>query len=350
MKIGEAARETGLSEKAIRVYVENGLVKPEVTQSLHRNSYEFTRENVKQLEQIAVFRKAGFSLFEISIIQEQPQRLPELLESKRQSLELDISAQSGVREALERMQASEVGNVDKVTRNLRYAVANQKVKKKDGSRRWIIVAVTVLIVNAVCLWVHYIGICNRSGFFVKLLPSEEKTIAGAILLALSLPCLYMAMRYATCPRRSRRLPRHGAGTVTHVMEEHGFDGRFARAGSGSAGTREPGIGGMWQIHFMLWNEVRPDCWYPVIRYRDETGKERSNTFDYGGFRHSWNVGETVEIAWNPGYPGYIYPLAGKWLKQKAMLYGLVGLALAIAGVTLILLAAPEASEALRMIE
>ena len=53
---------------------------------------------------------------------------------------------------------------------------------------------------------------------------------------------------------------------------------------------------MWQIHFMLWNEVRPDCWYPVIRYRDETGKERFNTFDYGGFRHSWNVGETVEIA------------------------------------------------------
>ena len=128
------------------------------------------------------------------------------------------------------------------------------------------------------------------------------------------------------------------------MEEHGFDGRFARAGSGSAGTREPGIGGMWQIHFMLWNEVRPDCWYPVIRYRDETGKERSNTFDYGGFRHSWNVGETVEIAWNPGYPGYIYPLGGKWLKQKAVLYGLAGLALVIAGVTLILLASPaEAS-------
>lgn len=101
---------------------------------------------------------------------------------------------------------------------------------------------------------------------------------------------------------------------------------------------------MWQIHFMLWNEVRPDCWYPVIRYRDETGKKRSNTFDYGGFRHSWNVGETAEIAWNPGYPGYIYPLGGKWLKQKAVLYGLAGLALVIAGVTLILLASPaEAS-------
>ena len=58
MKIGEVARETGLSEKAIRVYVENGLVKPEVTQSLHRNAYEFTRENVKQLEQIAVYEIA----------------------------------------------------------------------------------------------------------------------------------------------------------------------------------------------------------------------------------------------------------------------------------------------------
>lgn len=349
MKIGEVARETGLSEKAIRIYVENGLVKPEITQSLHRNSYEFTRENVKELEQIAIFRKAGFSLFEISVIKEQPQRLPELLESKRQSLEMDISTQSSVREALERMQASEVGNIDEVAKNLRYAVANQKVKKKDGSRRWVILTVTAVIVTAICLWVHYVGICNRSGFFVKLAPSEEQTIAGAILLILSMPCLYMAVRYATCTRRANRLPRHGTGTVAHVMEEHGFDGRFARAGSGSAGTREPGIGGMWQIHFMLWNEVRPDCWYPVIRYRDETGTERSNTFDYGGFRGSWKIGETVEIAWNPSYPGYIYPLSGKWLTQKAALYGAAGLLLLTVSLALILLAAPETAEALPLI-
>lgn len=49
MKIGEVVRETGLSEKAIRLYVEQGLVKPEISQNLHRNSFEFTRENVREL-------------------------------------------------------------------------------------------------------------------------------------------------------------------------------------------------------------------------------------------------------------------------------------------------------------
>ena len=50
MKIGDVARETGLSEKAIRLYVDQGLVKPQVTQTLHRNAYDFSRENVKEPE------------------------------------------------------------------------------------------------------------------------------------------------------------------------------------------------------------------------------------------------------------------------------------------------------------
>ena len=42
MKIGEVAKRTGLTEKAIRVYVDNGLVSPIVEQTTHRNSYDFT--------------------------------------------------------------------------------------------------------------------------------------------------------------------------------------------------------------------------------------------------------------------------------------------------------------------
>ena len=68
MKIGEAAKRTGLTEKAIRVYVDNGLVHPIVEQTTHRNSYNFTEDNIRELERINIFRKAGFSIFEISVI------------------------------------------------------------------------------------------------------------------------------------------------------------------------------------------------------------------------------------------------------------------------------------------
>ena len=54
MKIGEVAKRTGLTEKAIRVYVDNGLVTPTIEQTTHRNSYDFTEENVRELEHEAV--------------------------------------------------------------------------------------------------------------------------------------------------------------------------------------------------------------------------------------------------------------------------------------------------------
>ena len=89
MKIGEVAKRTGLTEKAIRVYVDNGLVAPTIEQTTHRNSYDFTEENVKELERINIFRKAGFSIFEISTIQREPHRLPELIRMKEETLEME---------------------------------------------------------------------------------------------------------------------------------------------------------------------------------------------------------------------------------------------------------------------
>ena len=346
MKIGDVARETGLTEKAIRIYVEQGLVKPTVTQSLHRNSYDFSRENVHELERISIFRKAGFSLFEISVIQQEPQRLPELLESKRQSMETELEAQQSVRETLDRLQASQLGNADEVAEALRYAVANRKEPKVRGSRRWLYVTLIVTAFLGTYLWMHYIGWYKSFYGWMPMEPWQEILLGAFLSLILSMPALFMAVRYGTCARRANRLPNRATGIVTKVMEEHGFDGSFARAGSGGAGTREPGIGGTWQINFMLWNEIRPDCWFPVIRYTDETGKERSNSFTYGGFRDSWKEGDRVEIAWNPKQEGYIWPREGRWLKQKALLYGLVGLVLLGLSVWLFtLLASPEYTEA-----
>lgn len=330
MKIGEVARETGLSEKAIRLYVENGLVKPTVTQSTHRNSYDFSRENIRQLERIAIFRKAGFSLFEISVILEQPERLPELLDSKRQSMEADLSAQAGILSALDRLQSSEIGDVDKVTQTLRFAVASQKEPATTGSGLRRFLAVTAIVLLLLFLGAQELT-QSRTPDKTRLLI----IMTGCLLLLLGLIAFVMALRYATCPRRCRRLPQHGVGTVISVREARGFDIRFARAGTKSAGTREPGIGGIWQIFLMLWGEIRPDVYAPVIRYTDENGTEQSDTFCYGGFRRSWETGQQIKIAWNPKHLDCLYPLEGKWLAQKAWLYGIPGVAAVIAGLLLL---------------
>ena len=90
MKIHEVSLKTGLTEKAIRLYIQNGLIQPHVEEGFQRNSYTFSEADVNELEKISVFRKAGFSLFEISLIKEMPEKLPELLNNKMLSLEMEI--------------------------------------------------------------------------------------------------------------------------------------------------------------------------------------------------------------------------------------------------------------------
>ena len=66
MKIKEVIAATGLTDRAIRLYIENGLVTPENQKSYTgRNNYSFTQEDIDCLEQIAMLRKADFSLEQI---------------------------------------------------------------------------------------------------------------------------------------------------------------------------------------------------------------------------------------------------------------------------------------------
>ncbi len=67
MKIKETARETGLTEKAIRLYEEKGLIVPETTlvAGMFRN---YPPETVEELRRIAILRRSGFSLQQIGRI------------------------------------------------------------------------------------------------------------------------------------------------------------------------------------------------------------------------------------------------------------------------------------------
>lgn len=70
MKIKEVMERTGLTDRAIRLYIDNGLTAPENQKSYTgRNNYDFTEEDVTRLQQIALLRKAEFSLEQIKALQ-----------------------------------------------------------------------------------------------------------------------------------------------------------------------------------------------------------------------------------------------------------------------------------------
>ncbi len=69
MKIKEVGAKTGLTDKAIRTYIRNGLVFPNYDENyLGRKSWNFTDDDVKRLKQIAILRKYEFSLKDIKTL------------------------------------------------------------------------------------------------------------------------------------------------------------------------------------------------------------------------------------------------------------------------------------------
>ena len=66
MKIKAVSESTGLTARAIRVYIDEELIAPKFTENyLGRRSFDFTQEDVKALKNIATLRKYGFSIDEI---------------------------------------------------------------------------------------------------------------------------------------------------------------------------------------------------------------------------------------------------------------------------------------------
>lgn len=69
MKIKQVMAETHLTDRAIRIYIDNGLISPDFEENYSgRKSYRFSSEDVSALKNIAILRKVGFSISEIKTL------------------------------------------------------------------------------------------------------------------------------------------------------------------------------------------------------------------------------------------------------------------------------------------
>ncbi len=66
MKIKSVCEYTGLSDRTIRYYIEEGLISPSYTENyLERKTYNFSEKDIKELNDIAILRKFDFTIEEI---------------------------------------------------------------------------------------------------------------------------------------------------------------------------------------------------------------------------------------------------------------------------------------------
>lgn len=91
MKIKQVCELTGLTDRAIRYYIDEELLAPAYTENyLGRKSFSFSDEDVQCLKDIMVLRKFGFSIEEIRLIQREPAAgrgiVDDLMRSKRSAI------------------------------------------------------------------------------------------------------------------------------------------------------------------------------------------------------------------------------------------------------------------------
>ena len=88
MRIKEAAKRTGLTEKTIRYYEECGLVVPHKELRYDRLWRDYSEEHIRLLGAVAALRRSSFRVEEIALLLSEPERIPETVENVRERAEI----------------------------------------------------------------------------------------------------------------------------------------------------------------------------------------------------------------------------------------------------------------------
>ena len=91
MKLKEVCNITGLTKRTIRFYEEKQLISPQGEWKNGRVYRSYSDEDVKILQEIAVLRRAMFTIEEIYEMQQNPDRITEIIGGYEERIH-DISA------------------------------------------------------------------------------------------------------------------------------------------------------------------------------------------------------------------------------------------------------------------
>ena len=132
MKIKEVIEKTKLTDRAIRLYIENGLVHPRFTENYNgRKNIDFTEDDLKTLQNIATLRKADFSIAEIKSITEGSQNCKSVLEEFIRNKTDKIENDTKIVEALSPLLGEEETDINSICERLNTVTENKDVPEAD---------------------------------------------------------------------------------------------------------------------------------------------------------------------------------------------------------------------------
>ena len=132
MKMKEVLQQTGLTDRAVRLYVDNGLVAPNIEENYSgRKNIEFSENDIDRLKNIALLRKIGFSIPDIKQIAEGGENTKSIIEAFIQQKQESVENDALVLEKLKSLSFDTQITMDSLCTQLSSAAENKQVPQED---------------------------------------------------------------------------------------------------------------------------------------------------------------------------------------------------------------------------
>lgn len=164
MRMKEVSERTGLTDRAVRLYIESGLLQPkEESNYAGRRSIHFSESDIAELEAIATLRRADFSITDIRQMKEHPESIGTILEANKEKLEADIESKKQILQSLISLDSTTETDYKEIAEHLRRSASRNTIPKEDSimnfkdfqklikNRIFSVLAFALLIVGIVAL-------------------------------------------------------------------------------------------------------------------------------------------------------------------------------------------------------
>lgn len=132
MKMKEVIEKTGLTDRAVRLYIDEGLAVPSIEESYSgRKSIDFSQSDVERLKNIALLRKAGFSIAEIKSIVDDNSTAKNIVEKFIEQTENNIAHETEIVEKLKGISFDEDVTIETICNSLSETVEEKQVPWED---------------------------------------------------------------------------------------------------------------------------------------------------------------------------------------------------------------------------
>ncbi len=132
MKMKEVIEKTGLTDRAIRLYIDEGLALPDIEESYSgRKSIDFSESDVERLKNVALLRKAGFSIADIKSMVDDNSTAKNVVENFIEQTENNIAHETEIVEKLKGISFDEAVTLETICKSLSATVEEKEIPKED---------------------------------------------------------------------------------------------------------------------------------------------------------------------------------------------------------------------------